>query len=280
LRQALDTTGALLGPLVAIALMHALNGEIRSVFWLAVLPAIVAVALLAFGVQEPEHHGVKQTARSLPQWRDLRKLPSAFWIVVTLGAVVTLARFSEAFLVLRALDVGLSRDWTPLALVVMNATYVASAYPAGWWSDRIAESNSENSTASSGENRLRARIWLLLLGLLALIVADVVLAFGGSVVVNLCGVALWGLHMGLTQCVFAAMVADTAPAELRGSAFGVFNFICGIVAIASSLIAGALWEWRGPWLTFLIGAVFAAMALAGSMCWRARYRPTPRKNGA
>jgi MFS family permease len=250
--------------------MALLHDQIRTVFWIAVLPALVAVALLVFGVREPERHVDEQAARHLPHWRELRNFDSAFWIVVTLGAVVTLARFSEAFLVLRAQDAGLAIGWTPLALAVMNLTFVASAYPAGWWSDRAAESR-QDSGASFGESRVRGRVWLLVLGLATLIVADLVLAWGEHFAVVFVGVALWGLHMGLTQGLFAAMVADTAPAEFRGSAFGVFNFICGLIAIASSLIAGVLWDWHGPSLTFVAGAAFAAIALVGLLWWRARY---------
>jgi MFS family permease len=184
-------------------------------------------------------------------------LGNGFWFVAAIGAIVTMARFSEAFLVLRANDAGLSFTWTPLALVVMNATYVASAYPAGRISDRVN------------------RAWLLGAGLATLIIADVVLALGENIGVMLTGVALWGLHMGLTQGIFAALVADTAPADLRGTAFGVFNFVSGLVALLASLAAGALWHWIGPEATFYAGATFAAIALAGLLAriWVGTDRP-------
>ena len=252
LRQTLDTAGALLGPLAAIGLMSILDDQVRTVFWIAALPAFIAVLLLAFGVKEPPRPVDSQAPRRLPRWRDLYHLSGAFWAVAAIGAIVTLARFSEAFLVLRAHDAGLSVGWTPLALAVMNAAYVASAYPAGWLSDRVD------------------RVWLMVVGLTVLIAADLVLAWSETVVVVFVGVALWGLHMGLTQGLFAAMVADTAPAELRGSAFGIFNFLSGVVAIAASLIAGQLWEWRGSLATFLAGATFSAVALAGLLLWRKR----------
>jgi MFS family permease len=252
LRQALDTTGALIGPLAAIALMSVLANQVRIVFWIAALPALLAVLLLTFGVKEPPRHFDSQAPRHLPRWRDLYQLSGSFWAVSAIGAIVTLARFSEAFLVLRAHEAGLSVGWTPLALVVMNAVYVASAYPAGWLSDRVD------------------RIWLLVVGLVALISADLVLAWSQSVAVVLVGVALWGLHMGLTQGLFAALVADAAPAELRGSAFGIFNFLCGVLALVASLIAGKLWEWRGPSVAFLAGAIFSAIALAAVLVWRRR----------
>jgi MFS family permease len=176
-------------------------------------------------------------------------LGNPFWIVTSIGAVVTMARFSEAFLVLRASEAGLSFTWTPLALVVMNAAYVATAYPAGRLSDRVG------------------RLWLLVLGLAILIVADIIMAVGQSTAAVLAGVAIWGLHMGLTQGVFAAVVADTAPPDRRGTAFGVFNFISGLAALLSSLVAGALWHWQGPSATFWASAAFAGVALAGLLAW-------------
>jgi MFS family permease len=252
LRQSLDTAGALLGPLGAILLMRLLAENVRAVFWIAAIPAFVAVAVLIFGVKEPERHVESTTLHALPRRRELGRFGKGFWIVTAVGAVVTMARFSEAFLVLRANDAGLSLTWTPIALVVMNATYVASAYPAGRLSDRVD------------------RVWLLAVGLATLIVADLVLAVGERVTIVLAGVAVWGLHMGLTQGIFAALVADAAPADLRGTAFGVFNFVSGLAALLASLVAGALWHWSGPAATFFAGALFSAAALIGLLIWQIR----------
>jgi len=260
LRQSLDTVGAILGPLAAVGLMVLVAGDIRKVFWVAVLPAIAAVALLVLGVREPERHIDPREQPSIPRWRDLRRFPRGFWVVVAIGAVVTMARFSEAFLVLRTSDAGLSRDWIPLVLVVMNLTYVASAYPAGWLSDRAG------------------RMGLLMLGLGVIIAADAVLAISRTLSMVFVGIALWGLHMGLTQGLFAALVADTAPTDLRGSGFGVFNFVSGVFAIFSSLLAGALWMWHGPTVTFFTGAAFSAVALAGLIWWWLRYPRTKRES--
>jgi predicted MFS family arabinose efflux permease len=230
------------------------------VFWFAVLPAVAAVVILALGVKEPERHNKLNAPESLPPeragssptqvWRNLRQLGSAFWTVVAIGAVVTLARFSEAFLVIRTHDAGLSLAATPLALVAMNAAYVVSAYPSGRLSDRVD------------------RAIVLVAGLGVLIVADLLLAWGEHLAPILIGVALWGLHMGLTQGLFAALVANAAPAELRGLAFGVFNFVSGLVAITSSLLAGALWERFGPSTTFLAGAAYSCMAVGILVWWR------------
>lgn len=253
LRQALDTIGALLGPLAAILLMSLLSGNIRTVFWIAVGPAWIAVIILTVGVREPSRHSDGRPPRTLPRWRDLRLLGGQFWIVVAIGATFTLARFSEAFLVLRAHDAGMSLVWTPLALAVMNTTYVVSAYPAGRLSDAVG------------------RVGLLAAGFAVLIVADLTLAFGQQLVPILAGVALWGLHMGLTQGLLAAMVADTAPAAFRGSAFGLFHFISGVAMLLASLMAGALWASFGPASTFLAGAVCASLALIGVLWWWMHY---------
>ncbi|MGI6419601.1 MAG: MFS transporter [Thermoguttaceae bacterium] len=251
LRQSLDTAGALIGPLAAIALMTILANDVRAVFWIAVLPGVASVALLALGVEEPTRHIGDNSPRRLPHWRDVRSLGGAFWVVTAIGSVFTLARFSEAFLVLRANQAGLTLAWTPLALVVMNLAYVASAYPAGRLSDRAG------------------RIRLLAAGLAVLIVSDVVLATGQQIAVIMLGIALWGLHLGLTQGLLAAMVADSAPEALRGSAFGMFHFAVGLATLLASLLAGALWQSYGPALTFAAGAVFSAVALAGLLCWAA-----------
>ncbi|NMC18995.1 MAG: MFS transporter [Thermogutta sp.] len=246
LRQSLDTLGALLGPLAAIALMAALANDIRAVFWIATIPALAAVVLLVIGVKEPASAAAAADApRRLPRWSDVKSLGGRFWAVLSIGAAMALARFSEAFLVLRAHEAGLALEWTPLAFVVMNLTYTISAYPAGRLSDRWG----------------RAR--LLATGLALLIASDLVLAADLPIALLMVGIALWGFHMGLTQGLLAALVADSVPDSLRGSGFGVFHFVTGVTALAASLVAGILWEWVGPSGTFLASAVFSALAMAG-----------------
>ena len=254
LRQALDTVGALVGPLLAIALLAAFVGEMRAVFWCAVVPGLAAVAVLIVFVREPARAAPATPAAPRPRYRfrDLAGLGRAFWAVALLGVVFTLARFSEAFLVLRAEGVGLALAWVPLVLVVMNLVYAAVAYPAGAYSDRV-------------DRRV-----VLAAGLAALIGADVVLALADGVLAAFAGIALWGLHMGLTQGLFAALVADTAPPERRATAFGWFNLVSGVVLLFASLIAGALWQWAGPAATFWAGGAFAALALVGLVAWIAR----------
>jgi MFS family permease len=244
LRQSLDTVGAFVGPLVAIALMAGTGDAFRVVFWVAGIPAAVAVALMLFGVEEPPR---QSDASQKPAVRlaDLRRLGVAFWSVVAVSAILTLARFSEAFLVLRAQDVGLRVALVPLVMVVMNVVYALSAYPAGDLADRLGRRS------------------MLGLGILFLIAADLVLAFGAGIPFALIGVVLWGLHMGFTQGLFAALVADTAPPELRGSAFGLFNLAVGVAMLVASVIAGALWDVYGPAATFLAGAGFTALAFVG-----------------
>ena len=241
LRQALDTVGAFAGPLLAIGLMLMWANDVRAVFWVAVIPALLSVALLAFGVREPAR--TAGTARTNPIRRDsLRRLPPAYWWVVGVGAAFTLARFSEAFLVLRAAEGGLALAWTPLVLVGMNAVYALAAYPFGKLSDRMSHRR------------------LLVLGLALLVVADLALARSAHWSWVWAGISLWGLHLGVTQGLLATMVADTSPDDLRGTAFGVFNLISGVAMLAASVLAGLLWDGLGPAATFLAGAGFALLA--------------------
>ena len=241
LRQALDTVGAFAGPLLAIALMAATADSFRTVFWLAVLPALASVIVLVLFVREPDEQARRNTAR--PRLAALLgTLGARFWWLVVVAALFTLARFSEAFLILKIADVGLSVGYVPAVLVVMNVAYALSAYPAGWLSDRV--------------NR-----WgVFAVGAALLIGADLVLAFAASIAVAGIGIALWGLHMGFTQGLLAALVADSARAEQRGTAFGVFNLAIGLALLAASVVAGVLWDRGGPQLTFLAGAVLTAAA--------------------
>jgi len=242
LRQSLDTVGAFAGPLLAIALMLLWANDFRAVFWVAVIPAGLSVALLAFGVQEPER--ARGQPRVNPIRRDsLRRLPAAYWWVVALGAVFTLARFSEAFLVLRAAEGGLALAWTPLVLVGMNLVYALAAYPFGKLSDRMSHGK------------------LLALGLLLLIGADLTLAVSHHWGWVWAGISLWGLHLGVTQGLLATMVADTSPADLRGTAYGFFNLLSGLAMLLASGLAGALWDGIGARATFLAGAAFSVLAL-------------------
>jgi MFS family permease len=245
LRQGLDTVGAVLGPAAALLLLAATGDDFRAVFWLAAAPAFVSVAVLALFVREPARAPAERTLRSPVRRRELARLPRRYWLVVAFGAALTLARFSEAFLVLRAADAGLALRLAPLALVAMNVAFAATSYPLGRQSDR-------------------GRRPVAVAGVACLIAADLVLAAaaGGPVLV-LAGAALWGVHMGATQGLLSAAVADAAPADLRGTAFGMFNLVVGFAQLAASVIAGALWSALGPAHTFLAGAAFAAAALAG-----------------
>lgn len=253
LRQSLDTIGAMLGPLLAIVFMAALANNFTAVFWIAAVPAFISVAIIVFGVHEPARPAALRRVKAPFSRAELARLNATYWTVVGVTAIFTLARFSEAFLLLRAQSVGLPLALVPAVMVVMNIVYTASAWPAGALSDGVG------------------RYRLIVVGFALLIVADLVLALGNSVLTVMIGVALWGLHMGLTQGLLAALVADTAPAELRGTAFGVFNLVSGIAMLAASIIAGALWDVAGPAGTFLAGAVFTAFALASLpfVRWRA-----------
>jgi MFS family permease len=250
LRQSLDTIGAFVGPLLAIGLMLILSNNFVAVFWIAVIPAFMSFALIAFAVHEPERPPTVRQVRAPLSRGELARLGAAYWWVVAIATVFTLARFSEAFLILRAQSVGLPIALAPAVMVLMNVVYALAAYPAGVLSDHIN------------------RQTVLIVGLVLLIFADVVLALSGGVAGVALGVILWGLHMGLTQGLLAAMVADAAPAELRGTAYGMFNLMTGLALLAASIIAGSLWDAVGPMGTFLAGAGFTALAVVGLVILR------------
>jgi len=243
LRQSLDTVGAALGPLLAVVFMMATANDFIFVFWIAVVPAFLSFALIAFFVPEPDRPAAARVRSPLAP-AELRRFGAAYWWVVGVATVFTLARFSEAFLLLRAQSVGFSLAFVPTIMLVMNIVYASAAWPVGALSDKIG------------------RYGLLAGGFSVLAVADLVLAFGSSVLAVAAGGALWGLHMGLTQGLLASLVADTAPAELRGTAFGMFNLVTGMATLAASIIAGALWDAIGPTGTFLAGTAFTLIALS------------------
>jgi MFS family permease len=246
LRQALDTVGAIGGPLLALAAMAVFADNFRAAFWVAVVPAVISVAVIVVGVREPEHReDGDPTKKPASHLTDMKRLPRAFWLISAIAAVMTLARFSEAFLILRAQDVGFSVAQAPLVMVVMSVIFAAFAFPAGRGVDR-----------GYGPH-------LLFAGIVVLIASDLVLARAAAPATVLAGGALWGLHMGLTQGLLSALVAATAPADLRGTAFGVFNLACGIALLVASVLAGWLWDTYGPAFTFYVGAGFTALAGLG-----------------
>jgi MFS family permease len=241
LRQALDTVGAFIGPLLAMSGMLLLANNIRLVLWIAVIPGVIALLILALAVNDPKNQ-VRQPNKVYFQWRDFRKFSSAYWQLVVIASVFTLARFSDAFLILKAQASGIPIALVPLVMVVMNIIYAAVAYPAGIWSDKIN------------------RKTVLLIGIVFLIVADLVLGFANHLWVLGIGLILWGLHMALTQGLLAAMVTDTAPPDLRGTAYGIFYCVSGIATLISSIVAGMLWDAHGPSYTFFAGALFTTLA--------------------
>jgi len=248
LRQALDTVGAFLGPLIGVGLMLWWANDFRAVFWVALIPGLLAVALLLFGVHEPKRTEVHQPINPISR-ANLRRLDSTYWWVVGIGAVFTLARFSEAFLVLRAAQGGIAIALVPLVMVAMNMIYAASAYPFGKLSDSMSHTK------------------LLALGLAVLIAADLVLATDDHWTTVLLGVGLWGVHLGITQGLLARMVADAAPADLRGTGYGFFNLISGLAMLVASVLAGLLWDRLGAAFTFYAGAMFCVIAAIG-LAWQ------------
>lgn len=245
LRQALDTLGACVGAALAIALMHATGGDFRLTFWLAVIPAWLAVLVVMTGVQEPENQATRFVCRDM-SWKLWRRLGKAYWWVAALATVYSCSRFSEAFLILRASSAGLPTAWAPVVLIVMNVAYSLTALPAGSASDRLG----------------RERV--LLAGLVVLILADVLVGVRSGWVGVLLGVVLWGVHLGFTQGVFAAMIAETAPSDLRGVAYGVYHLATGVGVLVASLLAGALWQAGGPLWAFLVAAGISCLAAVGT----------------
>lgn len=251
LRKSLDTVGGFVGPMIAVGLMLATGGSFTTVFWIAVVPAFLAVFLLAAAVREPKAaDNGKRKAR--PSLKDVALLPSAVWTVVAVSAVLTLARFSEAFLLLRAGEVGFSVAWIPITMVVMHLAYGLAAYPVGILSDRFG------------------RRGLLAVSLLFLVAADLMMATTEGTGFFLAAIVLWGLHMGFSQGTLATLVADAAPANLRGSAFGLFNLATGLTVLVGNLIAGVIWDVYGSAATFYVGAALSLLALAGFAVLRRR----------
>ena len=258
LRQSLDTVGAFTGPLLATALMLLWANDFRAVFWVAVIPGVLAVVLLMVGVREPKAATDRKPTNPIRR-EALARLDARYWRVVIIGALFTLARFSEAFLVLRASEVGIAVAWVPLVMVAMNLAYAASAYPFGKLSDSFSHRK------------------LLALGLAVLIAADLVLASASGWAMLGVGVALWGVHMGMTQGLLAAMVADSVPADLRGTGFGLFNLVSGFAMLAASAIAGFLWHYFGSALTFYAGVGFATLTLAGLILSKSPLSDAPQR---
>lgn len=262
LRQALDSVGAFIGPLLAVVYMILFENDIKAVLWVAVIPAFIAVFLLIVALREPEPTESAASSGNHLTLRDVKCLPLRYWLVVILGALFTLARFSEAFLILRAQDVGLAIAYVPAIMIVMNIVYSLFAYPAGVAADRLSAQK------------------LLVFGLGLLVTADVILAMAASPPLAFLGVAFWGLHMAFTQGLLSKLVADTAPSDLRGTAFGVFNLVSGGMLMLASLIAGALWSIYGASATFMAGASFAALAATGLLFYRPNDRSTGYRTGA
>lgn len=245
LRQSLDTIGAFLGPLIAIGLMWVTFNNFQIVFWLAVIPAFISVFILIVFVKEPASPLARRKIEFPLQWSELKKLDFSYWLVILIASIFTLGRFSEAFLILKAEESGLPLYLAPIVLVIMNIAYSATAYPIGVASDRV--------------NRVK----LLTVGFIILAIADLILAYSQSLPIVFLGITLWGLHMGFTQGILITLVADTATPELRGTAFGIFHLVSGIILFLASLIAGILWDLRGSASAFQAASLFAFFALIG-----------------
>lgn len=254
LRKSLDTVGGFVGPLLAIGLMALLADDIKQVFWLASIPAFAAIAMLVFGVSDPPRGD--EAGKAPPSLKGAIKLDAATWTMIVLTAVIGLARFSESFLVMKGLDVGVPETYAPAAIILLHVVFGLAAFPVGALSDRIGRSS------------------LLLASLVFLAAADVVLAASSAPIAYYVGVALWGLHMGFSQGLLMTLIADAAPAHLRGSAFGLFSLISGLIALVGNIAAGLLWDSYGPQATFTVGAALSVLCAGGVAGWMARRRGT------
>lgn len=249
IRKALDTVGGFLGPLLAITLMGVFGGQASRVFWIAAIPALAAVAVLAIGVHEPERQTMR-AAVPIPGWREMVRLTPAMWIAIGLMSLLTLARFSEAFLLLRAAESGIPAQWVPLCLVGLHAAYGLASYPAGAWSDRVG------------------RRTVLIAGGLVLVCAHLTLAVHAAPLYLWIGIGLWGLHLGLTQGVLSSLLTDVTPTHLRGSAFGIASLASGVVMFAGNSASGVIWQWHGAQALFLTAAAVSCLATAALGLWR------------
>lgn len=249
IRKALDTVGGFLGPLLAITLMGVFGGQVSRVFWIAAIPALAAVAVLAIGVHEPERQTMR-AAVPIPGWREMVRLTPAMWIAIGLMSLLTLARFSEAFLLLRAAESGIPAQWVPLCLVGLHAAYGLATYPAGAWSDRVG------------------RRTVLIAGALVLVCAHLTLAVHAAPLYLWIGIGLWGLHLGLTQGVLSSLLTDVTPTHLRGSAFGIASLASGVVMFAGNSASGVIWQWHGAQALFLTAAAVSCLATAALGLWR------------
>jgi len=253
LRQSMDRIGAFIGPALAIILMLYLFNDYRLVFWIAVIPAFISVAFIIFGIKEPKFKKLKEKKEFPIKKKELIKLRKPFWIVISFATFFTLMRFSEAFLLLRGDSLGLAANLTPAIFIVMNMAYAVSAYPIGKLSDKLG------------------KLQLLAIGIFIIIIADLLLALGNNLYFIFAGAALWGLHMGMTQGLLSALIADTSPESLRGTAFGIFHLLTGVALLISSMTAGWLWSAYSPSMTFFVGAIFAITSLLLLALMRGKY---------
>jgi len=241
LRQSLDAAGAFVGPLLAALLLLLWTEELRSIFWIALIPGAACLALILFGVED----NVTPTVNTKHiAWKDLKiVITPAFVQLVILGTLFSLARFSNAFIVLRAADIGIEHAWIPMTVVLMNIAFSLSSYPFGKLADKL--------------NPMK----LLALGMVLLALANLLFAYAANYRILAAGIVLFGMHLGATQGIFSTIISEIAPSEVRATAFGIFNFFSGLALLASGLVAGSLWEYMGAQYCFGGGVVFALITL-------------------
>lgn len=240
LRQALDTVGAFIGPILAIILMSLLGDQLRLVFWVALIPGLLAVALILLGVEEPKNAPTGETP--MKAWK-FNHFSAAFWEACAMGFILQLSRLGDAFLILRAKDFGVATHFLPGVLIVMNIVYSLTSYPAGSLSDRVG------------------RKTVITFGFLLLALANGLLALNASIVITFLGIVLWGIQMGLTQSNLIALVTDTCPATLRGTALGIYNLFSAIAMIIGGSSTGYIWDHFGASTAFYVAASVSVIGL-------------------
>ncbi len=240
LRQTLDTIGAFSGPLVATIILLISGQNFRLVFWVALVSGIISVCLLVKGIRETPSS--KEKRSKLIQWDTFQQLGRNYWVLVLAATLFNLGHFSDAFLLLKAQHIGIANAWIPLSMIVMNFSYMLSAYPLGLLSDRMGR-----------KQLLVVAFWLFSLVYLGFAWVQQPQQIWGLF-------ALYGVYLGMSQGILLALVADVTPSELRGTGFGVINLVIGIILLPANLLAGFVWETANPQIPFLLGSFLAILA--------------------
>jgi MFS family permease len=249
LRQTLDTLGAVLGPIFAIIILYLTTNNFRLVLWFAVIPAVLCIVVLIFGVKESTLKKNISRKKSYFLFENFLKITPVIWLFFLTVFILNLGHFSEAFLLLRSQEIGLKVSFIPVVFVVMNVAYAIVAVPFGHLADR------------------GGFFILIVCGFLILVLADIILALTNSVGWMFVGIIFWGIHLGMTQGLLLAMISKLSPLELRGTSFGLFHAISGVALLTASLIAGYLWQYYYSGLIFFVSAIITLVGITTFFLW-------------